>query len=479
VSKTITIIGAGLAGSEAALQLAERGYRVRLFEQKPKERTPAQTSDYFCELVCSNSFRGAALSNAVGLLKQEMRLLGSFVMLAADQARVPAGGALAVDRDRFSEAMTQRLSTHPQIEVVSERIDALPADRPLLVATGPLTADGLARDIARRVGAEHLAYYDAIAPIVSADSIDWDQVFMASRWDKGETAEDQRAYVNCPLDRPAYERFVSELCAATKVQPKSFEQVRYFEGCLPIEVMAERGPRTLAFGPMKPVGLTDPKTGRWPHAVVQLRSEDAAQTAYNMVGFQTRLTWGEQQRIFRQLPGLANAEFLRYGAIHRNTFINAPRLLGQDMSLVGEPGVYFAGQITGSEGYVEGAASGWLAAWFITCALQGQPPALPPPASAHGGLLTQLTRNPTDYQPSNVTFSHLPPWDGPRLAKRTKYEAMAARALISLREWMREHSLTPGLAPDDLLVVPGLTAPAVEPVPLGVASAPADSAASS
>jgi methylenetetrahydrofolate--tRNA-(uracil-5-)-methyltransferase len=329
------------------------------------------------------------------------------------------------------------------------------------------------------VGAQHLAYYDAIAPIVSADSIDWDQVFMASRWEKGETAEDQRAYVNCPLDRPAYERFVNELCAATKVQPKSFEQVRYFEGCLPIEVMAERGPRTLSFGPMKPVGLTDPKTGRWPHAVVQLRSEDVAQTAYNMVGFQTRLTWGEQQRIFRQLPGLANAEFLRYGAIHRNTFINAPRLLGPDMSLVGEPGVYFAGQITGSEGYVEGAASGWLAAWFITCALEGRPPALPPPASAHAGLLTQLARNPTDYQPSNVTFSHLPPWDGARLPKRTKYEAMAARALVSLREWMREQSLTAGLAPEDLLVVPGLSAPAAEPEVLGGAAAAADEVAPS
>jgi methylenetetrahydrofolate--tRNA-(uracil-5-)-methyltransferase len=462
LSSTITIIGAGLAGSEAALTLAARGYRVRLLEQKPKQRTAAQTSDQFCELVCSNSFRGAALSNAVGLLKQEMRLLGSFVIRAADEARVPAGGALAVDRDRFSALMTERLLSTPGIELVSERVDALPAERPLLVATGPLTADSLAADIARRIGAEHLAYYDAIAPIVSAESIDWDQVFMASRWDKGSTVEDQRAYVNCPLDREGYEHFVAELLAAQKVQPKSFEDVRYFEGCLPIEVMAERGPRTLAFGPMKPVGLTDPRTGRWPHAVVQLRSEDVAQTAYNMVGFQTRLTWGEQQRIFRQLPGLAQAEFLRFGAIHRNTFLNAPRLLAPDMSLASEPGVYFAGQITGSEGYVEGAASGWLAAWFISRALQGQPPAPPPRESAHGGLLTQLGRNAEDYQPSNVTFSHLPPWDGRRLPKRTKYEAMAARALASLSEWMREHALAPGLARDELLIVPGLAAP--EPV---------------
>jgi methylenetetrahydrofolate--tRNA-(uracil-5-)-methyltransferase len=444
------------------LQLAARGHRVRLLEQKPRERTPAQTTDGFCELVCSNSFRGASLSNAVGLLKQEMRLLGSFVMRAADETRVPAGGALAVDRDRFSELMTRRLRSTPEIEIVSQRVDALPTERPLLVATGPLTGDLLARDIARHVGAEHLAYYDAIAPIVSADSIDWDQVFMASRWDKGETAEDQRAYVNCPLDRPAYERFVSELLAAQKVQPKSFEDVRYFEGCLPIEVMAERGPRTLAFGPMKPVGLTDPKTGRWPHAVVQLRSEDAAQTAYNMVGFQTRLTWGEQQRIFRALPGLANAEFLRFGAIHRNTFLNSPRLLGPDMALLRAPGVYFSGQITGSEGYVEGAASGWLAAWFIARSLEGRPPTQPPALSAHGGLLTQLARNAEDYQPSNVTFSHLPPWDGPRLPKRTKYEAMSARALASLRAWMQDNDLAPQLSEEQLVTVPGLSPAAAE-----------------
>jgi len=469
VSGVVTIIGAGLAGCEAALQLASRGHRVRLIEQKPKERTPAQTSDQFCELVCSNSFRGASLGNAVGLLKQEMRLLSSFIMRAADGARVPAGGALAVDRERFSDAITRSIAERPEIEVVSARIDELPVERPLLIATGPLTADSLARDLARRVGAEHLAYYDAIAPIISAESIDFEQVFFASRWDKGQSEEDQRAYINCPLDRAGYERFVAELLAAQKVQPKSFEDVRYFEGCLPIEVMAERGPKTLAFGPMKPVGLTDPRTGRWPHAVLQLRSEDAAQTAYNMVGFQTRLTWGEQQRIFRTLPGLGRAEFLRYGAIHRNTFINAPRLLGRDMSLVGDPGVYFAGQITGSEGYVEGAASGWLAAWFISRALEGQPAALPPPVTAHAGLLTQLSRNGDDYQPSNITFSHLPPWDGPRLPKRTKYEAMSARALRALSAWASEQGLRVGLAADELLVVPGL---APEPDATTQAAAP-------
>lgn len=453
---SVTIIGAGLAGSEAALQLAARGHRVRLVEQKPRSRTPAQTSDAFCELVCSNSLRGAALSNAVGLLKQEMRMLGSFVMQAADASRVPAGGALAVDRERFSADMTARLRASPNIEVVEQRVDAIPDARPLLIATGPLTGDALAADIAARVGAEHLAYYDAIAPIVSADSIDWGRVFMASRWEKGSDLADQRAYVNCPLDREQYDAFVHALLAAQKVEPKSFEDVRYFEGCLPIEVMAERGHRTLAFGPMKPVGLTDPRTGRWPYAVVQLRSEDAAQTAYNMVGFQTRLTWGEQQRIFRTLPGLEQAEFLRFGAIHRNTFLNAPRLLNEHMELRVAPGIYFAGQITGSEGYVEGAASGWLAAWFMAAALEGRPRAAPPVSTAHGGLLTQLGRASDDYQPSNITFSHLPPWQGPRLQKRAKYEAMSARALTDLRAWMLEQHLEPRIGAGEMLRVPGL-----------------------
>jgi methylenetetrahydrofolate--tRNA-(uracil-5-)-methyltransferase len=470
LSTIVTIIGAGLAGSEAALQLAARGHRVRLLEQKPKERTPAQTSESFCELVCSNSFRGAALSNAVGLLKQEMRMLGSFVVDAADQTRVAAGGALAVDRDKFSELVTRRLRACPLIEIVEGRVDALPATRPLLVATGPLTADSLAKDIAERVGAEHLAYYDAIAPIVSADSIDWTQVFMASRWDKGSTEEEQKAYVNCPLNREQYERFVADLLLGQKVEPKSFEEVRYFEGCLPIEVMAERGPRTLAFGPMKPVGLTDPRTGRWAHAVVQLRSEDAAQTAFNMVGFQTRLTWGEQQRIFRTLPGLARAEFVRYGAIHRNTFLNAPRLLDSQMRLRSEPGVYFAGQITGGDGYVEGAASGWLAAWFIARMIEGRDAPPPPLTTAHGGMLTQLGRDTPNYQPSNITFSHLAPWDGPRLQKRAKYEAMAARALQDLRQWMIQQGLTPALSDHEALVVPGLSPVAVEAVPPQAAS---------
>lgn len=431
-----TVVGAGLAGCEAALQLAERGVLVRLLEQKPVHRTPAAVSDLLCELVCSNSFRGAALSNAVGLLKAEMRLLDSHVMRAADQTRVPAGGALAVDREAFARKMTEWVRRHPNIEVVSERVRHVPPERPLLIATGPLTEDELARGIAQLVGAEHLAYYDAIAPIVSADSVNRSVAFLASRWDKGEADDDRFAYLNCPLTKDQYETFVRALREAVKVQPKSFEDVRYFEGCLPIEVMAERGEKTLAFGPMKPVGLTDPRTGKRPHAVVQLRKEDAAGTAYNLVGFQTRLTWGEQARIFRTIPGLEHAEFLRYGAVHRNTFLNAPKLLDRTMQLKSHPGVYFAGQITGTEGYVESAAGGWLCAWFIAARLAKKEPVPPPATTAHAGLLLQLSRHGEDYQPSNITFSHLPPWDGPRLPKRARYEAIARRALVDLAAWI-------------------------------------------
>ncbi len=436
----VTIVGAGLAGSEAALQLASRGIDVCLLEQKPQQRTPAQSSDALCELVCSNSFRGAALSNAVGLLKEEMRRLGSFVMQVADRTRVPAGGALAVDRDKFSAEMTTLLHSNPRIRVVAGEVRAVPSERPTVIATGPLTADLLAADIAQLVGSQALSYYDAIAPIISADSIDWDKVFFASRWEKGETEEDQKAYVNCPLDAEGYRGFVAEVRAARKVEPKVFEQVKYFEGCLPIEVMAERGEQTLAFGPMKPVGLTDPRTGRWPFAVVQLRKEDEAGTAYNMVGFQTRMTWPEQQRVFALIPGLEHAEYQRFGAVHRNTFIHAPSLLDATMQLKQSPGLYFAGQIAGTEGYVESAAGGLLVSRFLLERLAGREPVLPPAATALGGLLTHLSRNPENYQPSNITFSHLPPWEGVRLQKRSKYEAMAERALSALATW-------PGAAP--------------------------------
>ena len=432
----VVIVGAGLAGSEAALTLAAQGVRVRLLEQKPEARTPAQTADGLCELVCSNSFRGAALSNAVGLLKEEMRRLGSHVMKAAELCRVPAGGALAVDRERFSRTMTDYLKCHPLITVESGVVRAIPAERPVILATGPLTGDELARDLERLTGGR-LAYYDAIAPIVSAESIDWDRVFFASRYDKGESEEDRRAYVNCPLDRAEYEAFVREVLAAGKVAPREFEEVRYFEGCLPIEVMAERGERTLAFGPMKPVGLVDPRTGRRPHAVVQLRAEDEARTAWNLVGFQTRMTWPEQARVFRTIPGLARAEFERYGAVHRNTFVDAPRVLDGKLGLRGAPGVFLAGQITGTEGYVESAAGGTLAALVVLAFLEGREPDLPPPTTAHGGLLAHLSRPTEDFQPSNITFSHLPALEGMRAGKRERHEAVAARALADLDAWCR------------------------------------------
>lgn len=432
---SVTIVGAGLAGCEAALGLARRGVDVTLLEQKPLARTPAQASDALAELVCSNSFRGAALSNAVGLLKEEMRRLGSVVMAVAERTQVPAGGALAVDRERFSSEMTRRVLEEPRITLRAELVERVPEARPLLIATGPLTGDALALDLARELGEDSLAYYDAIAPIVEADSIDWGKVFRASRWDKGESDEARAAYVNCPLGKAEYEAFVREVLAARKVEPRAFEEARYFEGCLPIEVMAARGPETLAFGPMKPVGLVDPRTGHRPWAVVQLRQEDEAGTAYNMVGFQTRMAWPEQERVFRMIPGLERAEFARLGAVHRNTFLCAPRLLDATLQLRARPGIYFAGQLTGTEGYVESAASGWLAAWFIAERLAGREPLLPPPTTAHGGLLAHLARDAESYQPSNITFSHLSPWEGARLKKRARYEAMAQRALDDLRDW--------------------------------------------
>lgn len=451
MTDTVTVIGAGLAGSEAALQLASRGVSVRLLEQKPHARTPAQSMDSLCELVCSNSFRGAALSNAVGLLKEEMRRLGSFVIRAADQTRVPAGGALAVDREKFSETITRWLHEQPLIEVVSVEVTSIPAERPVVIATGPLTGSALAEDISRQCGQEAIAYYDAIAPIVSAESIDWEKVFIASRWGKGETDEERSAYVNCPMNREQYQAFVAAILEADKVSAAEFEDALHFEGCLPVEVMASRGERTLSFGPMKPTGLDDPRTGRWPYAVVQLRKEDAAGTAYNLVGFQSRMKWGDQKRVFGMIPGLENAEFYRYGAVHRNTFVNAPTLLDETMQLVSMPGVYCAGQISGTEGYVESAAGGWMVADVIAQRLAGREPQLLPRNTAHGGLRWHLSaealatrggKKAADYQPSNITFAHFLPWEGVRLKKRERYEAIAERSLAELDAWMAARELT-------------------------------------
>ena len=459
----VTVVGGGLAGCEAAFQLAERGIDVDLIEQKPHARTPAQNSDSLCELVCSNSMRGAALVNAVGLLKEELRRCGSLIMEMAELAKVPAGGALAVDRDVFAKAVTERIAAHPRINVRHEIVRAIPEaspEHPVILATGPLTGDELAADIAKAVGGEHLAYYDAIAPIVSADSIDEEKVFRQSRWGKGAAVDphdpppgrDARdaealgdeAYINCPFDEAGYKAFVAALVAAQKVEPRSFEEVRYFEGCLPVEVMASRGEMTLAFGPMKPVGLTNPRTGRRPYAVVQLRAEDQASTAYNLVGFQTRMTWGDQAKVLRTIPGLEDAEFLRFGSVHRNTFVESPKLLDERMQLRARPGVFLAGQITGVEGYVESCAGGLLCAIMLAQTLNGHPIAPPPETTALGGIRTHLMRPNDRFQPSNITWACMPPTADRRLKKRDRYLVMSERALVDIDAWLASAPLALG-----------------------------------
>jgi methylenetetrahydrofolate--tRNA-(uracil-5-)-methyltransferase len=450
----VVVVGGGLAGCEAAFQLARRGHEVELREQKPRKRTPAQTTDRLAELVCSNSLRGAALTNAVGLLKEELRRAGSLVLACADESRVPAGGALAVDRERFASAVERAIEGHPNIRRVAEEVVHIPEERPVVLATGPLTGDALAKELEDACGGR-LAYYDAIAPIVSADSLDLGKLFAASRWDKGAEGDEpqeggDKAYLNAPMNRDEYGAFLDALLAAEKVEARAFEDVRYFEGCLPIEVMAERGRDTLRHGPMKPVGLTDPRTGRWPYAVVQLRQEDEAATAYNLVGFQTRMTFGAQARVFRLIPGLENVEIQRYGSVHRNTFVDAPQVLDATMQLRSRPGVFLAGQVTGVEGYVESAAGGFLCAIMLAQRLADREVVPPPPTTALGGLLTHLSRAPEGkhgFQPSNITWACLPPLDelrderGKKLPKTVKYERMAARALDDLARWQREAPL--------------------------------------
>ena len=431
----VTVVGGGLAGCECAYQLARAGHAVRLVEQKPKQRTPAQTTDALAELVCSNSFRGAALANAVGLLKEEMRRAGSLIMCAADSAAVPAGGALAVDRAKFSQTVTEGLASLTNLSLVAEVVEVIPRQDNVVLATGPLTGDALAADLEATIGQGQLAYYDSIAPVVAADSIDFDQVFRASRYDKG--GDD--AYINCPLTREQYDAFVDALLSAEKVVPRDFEDVRYFEGCLPIEVMAERGRQTLAFGPMKPVGLRDPRTGKRPYAVVQLRMEDAAGTAYNLVGFQTRMKYGEQQRVFGMIPGLQHARFERFGTVHRNTFVRAPEVLDDMLQLRARQGVFLAGQITGVEGYVESAACGLITGLRLAAQLRGYAAPPPPPTTALGALFGHLRRAHDDFQPSNVVWSMFPPLDEPaakgRRGRGERRLAMSARALRDLQTW--------------------------------------------
>jgi methylenetetrahydrofolate--tRNA-(uracil-5-)-methyltransferase len=439
-SPPVHVVGGGLAGSEAAWQLARRGAPVVLHEMRPVRGTEAHKTDRLAELVCSNSFRSDdALGNAVGLLHEEMRRLGSLVMAMGDRHKLPAGGALAVDRDGFAEAVTAALDAEPLVTLVREEVPGLPSPGwgQAIVATGPLTSPALAEDIRRVGGEDQLAFFDAIAPIVHKETVDLDVAWFQSRYDKAGPGGGGADYVNCPLDRDRYEAFVDALLAAEKAEFKEWERsTPYFEGCLPIEVMAERGRETLRFGPMKPVGLTDPRTGRRPHAVVQLRQDNALGTLYNMVGFQTKLKHGEQVRVFRTIPGLERAQFARLGGLHRNTFVNSPRLLDATLRLKAAPHVRLAGQITGCEGYVESAAVGLMAGRFAAAEALGQAPVPPPPETAHGALLAHITggADAATFQPMNVNFGLFPLLPD-RTPKGERKPAMARRALAALADW--------------------------------------------
>ncbi len=430
---SITIIGGGLAGCEAAWQAASRGVRVTLHEMKPVKYSPAHSLPGLAELVCSNSLRGAALENAVGLLKEELRRLGSLFMEAADATRVPAGGALAVDRGLFSAYITDKIAAHPLIDLVRGEVAELPPTGTVIIATGPLTSDLLAQQLGVLTGAQ-LYFYDAIAPIVMADSLDLTKIFRASRYGKGDGDD----YLNCPMDEAEYRAFVAALLAAEKVPSKDFEKVVHFEGCMPIEELAARGVDTLRFGPMKPVGLTDPRTGREPHAVVQLRLENREGTMYNLVGFQTKLTYPEQKRIFPMIPGLEQAEFVRLGSMHRNTFINAPRLLEPTQQLKQQPRLFFAGQITGVEGYVESAASGFLAGVNAARGELGLDLTAPPANTALGALVRHITNaDAKHFQPMNVNYGLFPELAG-RAKKQERRQKLAERALEELELWMKQ-----------------------------------------
>ncbi len=436
----VHIIGGGLAGSEAAWQLAQAGVRVRLSEMRGTgESSPAHQTDALAEMVCSNSFRSDdADNNAVGLLHQEMRALGSLIMREADKVRVPAGSALAVDRELFAEGVTAAIAGHPNIELVRERIDRFPAQGATIIATGPLTAAPLAEAIAAATGTDSLAFFDAIAPIVHGDSIDMDIAWKASRWDKGSELGDGRDYINCPMDKDQYYAFVQGLRDGPKTEFKQWEKdTPYFEGCMPIEVMADRGIETLRHGPMKPVGLDNPRTGRWPYAVVQLRQDNALGTLWNMVGFQTKLKYEAQIALFRTIPGLENAQFARLGGLHRNTFIKSPELLDQSLRLRSLPHIRFAGQITGCEGYVESAAVGLLAGLLTAAELVGQDLPPPPAQTALGALLGHITggADAESYQPMNVNFGLFPQLDDATIRKKSRKQAYTDRAREAFAGW--------------------------------------------
>lgn len=426
---TVTVVGGGLAGTEAAWALAERGVDVTLCEMRPAVSTPAHQTGRLAELVCSNTFKSVDQTNAHGLLKAELRALGSVLLPLADQARVPGGSALAVDRDVFSRLADEKLRSHPRISIRVGEVTTLPS--PGIIATGPLTSDNLARALAERLGTGSLAFHDAIAPIISDDSLDHEQLFAASRYGKG--GDD---YLNAPMSREQYEAFIDALIAGDQFSGHDFDEVPYFEGCMPVEEMARRGRDTPRFGPMKPVGLTDPRTGREAHAVLQLRREDAAGQMWNLVGCQTRLRIPEQRRVFSMVPGLGNAEFLRYGSIHRNSYLNSPATLGEGLTLRGDPLLFFAGQLTGVEGYTESLGTGLLAGINLARSLAGQPVMVPPPTTMLGGLYRYLRdADPSHFQPMNANFGLLDPLPG-KVKKDQKRERLAEHALNDFRAWM-------------------------------------------
>lgn len=432
-NQRVTVIGAGLAGSEAAWQAAQQGVPVTLYEMRPVRQTPAHHTERFAELVCSNSLRANGLTNAVGVLKEEMRRLDSLILSAADRHAVPAGGALAVDREGFSGEVTSRLREHPLVTVVNEEIKEIPEDGIVIVATGPLTSPDLSERIRELLGEEYFYFYDAAAPIVEKDTIDMDRVFLASRYGKGEAA-----YLNCPMDEQEFDAFYEALVTAETAQVKDFEKDMVFEGCMPIEVMASRGKMTMLFGPLKPVGLIDPRTGKQPHAVVQLRQDNAAGTLYNLVGFQTHLKWGEQKRVFGIIPGLEAAEFVRYGVMHRNTFINSPRLLEPTYQFKRNPNLFFAGQMTGVEGYVESAASGLIAGWNAGRLARGLAPHVFPPETTLGSMAQYVTTADfRHFQPMNANFGLFPPVGHRVRSKKEKNEAIARRALEGIEAFSK------------------------------------------
>jgi methylenetetrahydrofolate--tRNA-(uracil-5-)-methyltransferase len=435
-SQRVTVIGAGLAGSEAAWQIASQGVPVTLYEMRPETKTPAHHTNKFAELVCSNSLRANGLTNAVGVLKEEMRRMNSLILDCADRNAVPAGGALAVDRDGFSGDVTSRLKEHPLVDVRCEEITDIPADGIVVVATGPLTAPKLSAQIQSLLGQEYFYFYDAAAPIVEKDSIDMSKVYLASRYDKGEAA-----YLNCPMTEEEFEVFYEALVSAEKAELKDFEKEQYFEGCMPVEVIASRGKQTLLFGPMKPVGLVNPHTGKLPHAVVQLRQDNAAGTLYNLVGFQTHLKWGEQKRVLGLIPGLEQAEFVRFGVMHRNTFINSPKLLRPTYQFMKRDTLFFAGQMTGVEGYVESAASGLIAGLNAGRLARGLDPLIFPADTTLGSMAQYITTADfKHFQPMNANFGLFPPLEKRIRGKKEKNEAIAARALDQLARFTEQYA---------------------------------------